>query len=105
MTQVAHDALPDPRTPTVGPPVRTAMVSTRRLALLFPSPELDRRGELRSTRLDRLAAGLRRRRRLLACRLWFFGRRLEPLRVKLVTARLRLRLALIRLRHASRLGP
>jgi hypothetical protein len=103
MTEVVHDREAGPTDPAPEPAVRSALVSTRRLALLFPSPELDGSGRPLSSAVDRLAARLRHRCRLATCRLWFLGRRLEPIRAAWVALRLRLRLALMRLRHGRSL--
>lgn len=99
-------AVEDPREPepSASAKVRTALVSTRRLALLFPEPELGRGGQPDSSWFDRLAAGLRHRRRLAATRLWFRFQRLDALKMALRSGRMRLRLMLMRLRHGRLLA-
>ena len=89
-------------TPTA---VRTALLSTRRLAALFPEPALDPAGQSTSTRFDRWSARLRHGLRLSRARVLFRLRWVHPARQALVSLRLRLRLALLRWRHRRKLRP
>jgi hypothetical protein len=93
------------QTPVPPPVVRTALLSTRRLAALFPEPALDSDGRPESSGLDRASAALRRRARLLWTRALFRLGRVVPTRQGLVQLRMKLRLTLLRLRHARRLRP
>lgn len=86
------------------PEVRTALLSTRRLAALFPEPILGPQGRPTSTRLERGLARLRHARRLGWARLQFRLRWIETVRQALVRVRLQLRLRLLRLRHRRTLG-
>lgn len=104
--QAAETGLARASEPNPAPvPVRTALLSTRRLASLFPEPTLDSDGRPESSDLDRAVASLRRRARLLWARAVFRLGWIEAARRGLVQLRMRLRLALLRLRHARRLRP
>lgn len=92
----------EPEAPTA-PAVRTALLSTRRLATLFPEPALDPSGQPTTTRLDRASARFRHAWRLTWARLLFRLRWVEPTKQALVRLRLRIRLALLRIRHRRKL--
>lgn len=97
------------RPPDAAPavPIRTALVSTRRLAQLFPTPGLDATGLPEATRLGRGGIALRRLLRLTWARLRFRLWRHGPLPglVLLAESRMRVRLALLKIRHRKRLRP
>ncbi len=99
---IAAEPTREPAAPPV-PAVRTALLSTRRLAALFPEPALDPAGHPTSTRLDRWSARLRHGLRLSWARFLFRLRWVHPTRQALVSLRLRLRLAFVRLRHRRKL--
>lgn len=86
-------------------PVRTALLSTRRLAALFPEPTLDSEGRSESSGLDCAVASLQRRARLFWTRTVFRFGWVPSARRGLVQLRMKLRLTLLRLRHARRLRP
>lgn len=102
---IAREPAPGPEAGTSpAPAVRTALVSTRRLARLFPSPALDASGRPTTTRIGRLSARARHGLRLLWVRAQFHFHWAWPDRRSLVQFRMRLRLAMLRLRHRRTLG-
>ena len=83
-------------------PARTVLVSSEVLARICPERGAGADGPLR--RHPRLGSILRCRLRLLRARLLFRLGEGHPLRCRIASARLRLRLFWVRLRHARRLS-
>ncbi len=78
--------------------IRSAMISTRRLAIVCPSPALDGRGQPESSWIDRLWTRTRYRMRLRGVRLVFRYPALGQIVPRLVELRMNLRLRWLKLR-------
>ncbi len=88
---------------TTTPEIRTAMVSTRRLAIVCPTPALDAQGRPEASRLDHQRARLSHLMRLWGARLSFRHRRLAQFAPRLVEMRMSVRLAVMKYRVKRRL--
>lgn len=104
MSQEPPPPAPVPRSEVEAVPIRSAMLSTRRLSLVCPSPSLDCRGRSSSSRLDRNWARARFLARLWSIRLSFRFRGLAELPSRVVALRMSLRLAVLKYRVRRRAG-